>query len=458
MIFDGKPTSEISAEHIETLLRDKKEEDAFLDHKARPHARDDDGVHELIKDVAAFANAQGGYLIIGIGEEAGNPRRPGGLVNIDDPEGERRRIIDHCFEKIEPRLTELDIRSIVVDGRTLLVCRVLDGPEKPYCCRPNREHHFFWRRYEDGNRLMSVPEIRACLEGDRVLRELSEMRRELGNFRQQQIVSHEAEQAITEANAFEVTTAEAFRRFVDDQFERETAGMPYYRLSATPLPLKHVNLRDQSKQVQSLLERPPELRPHGWSMSTYLAHENRITATGIMRKDITYSHIRVLWNGHTEFWTTVDDSYFRLDGDVPGGEKREHRFLYPYAVSEPVENFNLFVRKVCEIAKFDGELEIRLGFYRIKGLYLAPGHPQSRGYMWARTEAGRPNGIEPFADDNLLAPPVRLRVADLPDQVTWKLISHVYQRFGNPLDEQVPFFDKDHRFTLGQPQQAGGAA
>ena len=458
MIFDGRPTSQITPADIEALLRDRVEEDAFLDYKARPHARDMNGVHELVKDVSAFANAQGGYLIIGIGEKSGAPRRPGGLVSVEDAEGERRRIIDHCFEKIEPRLTELDIRSVVVDGNTLLVCRVLEGPQKPYCCRPDREHHFFWRRYEDGNRLMSVPEIRASLEGDRVLRELSEMRREFGSIRQQQIVAREAVQEVTEGNAFELQTPEAFRRFVDDQFERATADKGYYRLTATPLPVNQVNLRNQGQQILGLLERPPELRPHGWDMATYFGHETQIAAIGVMRNDTRYKHLRVLWNGHTEFWTEVDGNFFRLDGDGPGGEEREHRFLNPFPISEPVENFILFVREICRLANFEGEIEFQLGFYRIKGLYLAPGHPQSHFYMWGRADAGRPHGPQPFADDNLVVSPVRVRVPDLPDQVTWRLVSQVYQRFGFPLDEQVPFFDKERCFTLGQTQQQGVAA
>lgn len=457
MIFGGKPTSAITPADIQVLLVERVREDAFLDYKARPYQRDTNGVHELVKDVSAFANAQGGYLIIGIGEELGTTRRPGGLVNVEDAEGERRRIIDHCFEKIEPRLTELDIRSIVVDGKTLLVCRIFEGTQKPYCCRPDREHHYFWKRYEDGNRLMSVPEIRACLEGDRVLRELTEMRREFAHVRQQQIVARESEQDVNEGNVFSVTTAEAFRRFVDAQFEQATTNRSYYRLTATPLPVNRVNLRSAAREVIALFERPPELRPHGWDMAVEFGHGPRITSIGVVRSDVRYKHIRVLWNGHAEFWTEVDDLFFRFS-EVPGSHEVETRFLYPYAISEPVENFILFVKEVCRIASFEGEIEFRLGFHRIRGFFLAPGHPQSRGYMWARVDTGRPNGAQAFPADNLLATPVQIRVADLPDQVTWKLVSEVYQRFGYPLDEHVPFFDRAHRFTLGQQQEQGGAA
>ena len=222
MIFDGKPTSEITREDLEALVRDRVEEDAFLDYKARPYTRDAHDVHELVKDVSAFANAQGGYLIIGIGPDQNDPRKPGGFRNVEDPEGERRRIIDHCIEKIEPRLPELDIRAIAVGDDTILVCRVPESGQKPHCARPDREHHFFWRRYEDGNHLMSVPEIRECLEGDRTLRELAELRREFAQVRRQQILTREAEQDINEGNVFQLESAEAFRRFVNEQFQQAT--------------------------------------------------------------------------------------------------------------------------------------------------------------------------------------------------------------------------------------------
>ncbi len=447
MIFDGKPTSDITPDDLEALVRDRVEEDAFLDYKARPYARDQHGIHELVKDVSAFANAQGGYLIIGIGEESAYPRRAHAFVNVEDPEGERRRMIDICFEKIEPRFRELDIRAIRAEDKNVLVCRIPESGQKPHCGKPDREHHYFWRRFEDGNRLMSVPEIRACLEGDRVLLELSEIRHEFRSIRKQQVIAHEAEQEITEGNVFDLTTSEAFRRFADDQFEHATEGKPYYRLTATPLPVNQVNLRSKHREIYSLMKNPPALRSGGWDLADRFGQDTRVTSLGVVRTDIGYKHLRVLWNGHIEFWTEVENGFFRFS-EVPGGHV-EHRFLYPYAISEPIENFIRFAKEMCGLASFEGNVEFRLGFYRIQGFYLAPGHPESQGYMWGRSDSGRPHGIQPYQDENLLAPPVGVDVAELPDQVSWRLVSHVYQRFGNPLDEHVPFFDQDHHFALG---------
>lgn len=457
MIFDGKPTSEITPADIEAVLRDRIEEDAFVDYKARPYARDPNGIHELVKDVSAFANAQGGYLIIGIGEEAGALRRPGGIVNVEDAETTRRWMIDHCIEKIEPRLPELDIRAIRVNENTVLVCRVPESAQKPHCAKPDREHHYFWRRYEDGNRIMTVPEIRECLEGGRTVRELAELRREFAQLRQHQVVAQEAQREVDEGNVFQLQTTEAFRGFAERQFLQETGDQPYYRLTATPLPVNQLNLRDRPQPLLQLLQQPPQIRPHGWDLSTLFGHENRMTTLGVMRTDIGYKHLRILWNGHTEFWTEIDDNHFRLDGDVPGGQRREHRFMFPYAIVETVANFVQFVINVFQTAGFDGQAEFGLGLYRIRGLYLAPGNPESWGYLRARGDAGHPYGPQPFSQDNLIVPPVTIGVPDLPDQVPWRLVSQVYYRFSY-VDGHIPFFDELHNFMLGQPRQQGGAA
>ena len=163
MRFRGKLFIEITDSDIRTLKDNRVPESQELEYKQELPGNSDSAKKEFLADISAFANAQGGYLIIGIGEESGNPRKAHAFVNVRNPEGERNRMINVCFEKIEPRFPELDIRAIQVGDDTVLVCHVLESDQKPLCARPDGEHHYFWRRYEDGNRLMSVPEIRACL-------------------------------------------------------------------------------------------------------------------------------------------------------------------------------------------------------------------------------------------------------------------------------------------------------
>ncbi len=118
MIFDGKPTSQISVAELQALVTEHVPEDQNLDFKARSYPPGDAGTPELIKDVCAFANAAGGYFILGIGENGQSLAT--GLVHVDNAEAVRRSIIDRCFARIEPRLPDLDIRVFSVDGKDII--------------------------------------------------------------------------------------------------------------------------------------------------------------------------------------------------------------------------------------------------------------------------------------------------------------------------------------------------
>jgi len=119
MIFDGKPTSRITEAEITAIVDARVAEDQYVDFKARPYLSGDAATHELIKDVAAFANAAGGYLIIGIREDGDG--RANAIVSVEAPESVRRSMVDRCLASIEKRIPELDIRLFTVNGSTVVV-------------------------------------------------------------------------------------------------------------------------------------------------------------------------------------------------------------------------------------------------------------------------------------------------------------------------------------------------
>ena len=189
MIFDGKPTRDITADETRRLVTEHVPEDRHLDYKQAPYPSTESGTKELLKDVTAFVNADGGYIIIGISDDGMG--QADAFVSVENPEDARRSIIDRCLEKIDPRLPALDIAIHQVDGNNLVIVRVPESDHKPHCARPDAEHHYFWRRYEDGNKLMTIAEIRECLEGDRVERQLAEFQRELSSMRREATVTRE---------------------------------------------------------------------------------------------------------------------------------------------------------------------------------------------------------------------------------------------------------------------------
>ncbi len=438
MIFDGQPTNQIMPADLKRLIDDSVQEGIHLDYKREPYRRTPGGTKELIKDVCAFANAEGGYIIIGI-EEDGN-RNPVKFISIDDPELHRTSIIDRCLARIEERLPFLDVGIVDVDGSSLLIIHIPESGRKPHCTRPDPEHHYFFKRYEDGVKLMSLPEIRQLLESDTVHKALSNIQKQLSVVRDDQQVIQEATIELTDTTLFNITDNTRFQNYCDERFLEAIQNRPYYRLTATPLPLNSLHLQPHETALQALLQNPPQLRQTGWDVTPI--ERFSYTDVGFICRDITFHHLRLLWNGHLEFWTAADDDSFRW-GEVDVRGESLH-FLYPYAFIEPVENFILLMQRICEIISHTGQIEFHLSLYNIRGTYLTPGTPGTSGYLHRQSLLPRIYRDQPYDDHHLRVTPVVKAAPELPNEVSWTLSRQVYRRFGLP-EDSIPFFGPDHR-------------
>jgi hypothetical protein len=441
MIFDGKPTRQITADDIRRLLDEHVPEDRHLDYKQATYPSTDAGTKELLKDVTAFANTDGGYIIIGISE--GGEGRPTAFVNVENAEVVRRSIIDRCMEKIAPRL-EFDVGTIEVDGSNVVIVHVPESDRKPHCSRPDAEHHYFWRRYEDGNKLMTIAEIRECLEGDRVERQLAELQRELSSMRREATVTRELSLEGKDVDVLTLNTKEAFLKHAEDRFLNEIAKRPCYRLTACPDKINHLSLNEHISAVRSLVADPPALRSHGgWDLKPI--GDVRVTGNGIIAGDESYHHLSVYRNGYVEFRTPADDDSFHW------AQTGEPKPINPFAIIEPTVCLTLLAVRICSLVGYTGQVLFGLGLYNANGSVLLPYAPNAHGYRMAAHRIGQVFGGKILRDDNLRVPDVTASVHELPGTVPWRLVSEVYYRFGFG-DEHVPFFDDQHKCTIGATQ------
>src|ERR1035437_4408938 len=67
---------------------------------------------ELLKDVSAFANAEGGHLLIGMNEPTGENNGAAFLVGIEAGEQAATQIEQRCAECIDPRIPGLLVRAL----------------------------------------------------------------------------------------------------------------------------------------------------------------------------------------------------------------------------------------------------------------------------------------------------------------------------------------------------------
>ena len=71
MIFDNRPISEITSQELIDLIGNI-EEDLWIEYKKMEYKKDTNDLEkhkrEICKDVTAMANAEGGYIIMGVDE------------------------------------------------------------------------------------------------------------------------------------------------------------------------------------------------------------------------------------------------------------------------------------------------------------------------------------------------------------------------------------------------------
>ena len=80
-------------------------------------------VRELTEEVCAFANANGGYLLIGVDDN--------GLVVDTNLENDKRSAIQGSISEISPAL-HCELYSVNINNKTVWVIDVPSGKDKPY--------------------------------------------------------------------------------------------------------------------------------------------------------------------------------------------------------------------------------------------------------------------------------------------------------------------------------------
>ena len=151
MYFDNcqRRISEITDRQLTDLIG-HQEENLWIEFKRKEYHRDsnDKEKHkrEICKDVTAMANAEGGYIFIGVQEEGGIAR---GFFTVDKPERVAQSIRGICLRRIDPPIRNLQVaeRPIEWDGKgiTLVIVHVPPSDFRPHGFKPNGSTNFVKR-------------------------------------------------------------------------------------------------------------------------------------------------------------------------------------------------------------------------------------------------------------------------------------------------------------------------
>ena len=127
---------------IELRERVSRWEDLHTEFKERVDNPDD-----LAASLVAFANTDGGQLVIGV-------RRDRTIVGVADADAEHRRVDMVAYNNCEPPLTVLQ-ESVEVEGKRVVVVNIPKGAQRPY--RTNRGRYYI--RTTSGRRDASREEL-----------------------------------------------------------------------------------------------------------------------------------------------------------------------------------------------------------------------------------------------------------------------------------------------------------
>ena len=110
MIFDNRRISEITAQELMDLVNNQQEEDLWLDFKKQDYHKDPNDREkrnrEICKDVTAMANADGGYILIGVDEKN---KIAQDFFTIPDAAKVAQSIKGICQQYIDPPILNLEV-------------------------------------------------------------------------------------------------------------------------------------------------------------------------------------------------------------------------------------------------------------------------------------------------------------------------------------------------------------
>lgn len=139
--------------------------------------------NEFRHDICSFANAEGGYIIFGIVEEAGVPSKVNGIVvsNTDKFELDRRNELSGIL----PVIPKVEFSFVLLsNGNYVVVIKIFRGIYKPYLYRENEDSYKFYVRRGNRKQTMNYMEIRDNFLHSNLLTE------EVKRFRKERLFSY----------------------------------------------------------------------------------------------------------------------------------------------------------------------------------------------------------------------------------------------------------------------------
>lgn len=161
MVFEGKAIHEIDETDLQGLVTDSVREGKTIDFKLQLPGGQDLEKKEFLADVTSFSNTSGGYLLIGMEEQAGTASAVPGFA-CEDIDVEVARLENLIRTGVEPRLPNRAIQPVeLASGHWVLVLWQSRSWLAPHRVTLGG-HDKFYARNSVGKSPMDVDELRSA--------------------------------------------------------------------------------------------------------------------------------------------------------------------------------------------------------------------------------------------------------------------------------------------------------
>ena len=171
--YFGKDPDLITHEDIDSFINKKIEENVNLEYKSIPKKLD---FEELAKDVSAFANSEGGLLILGVSEKEELDQKTKKTYRIypkeitwGEPSLTKEKIEQNLIGKIHPLIE--DFRIVPIQDQQHNVIFLIDVPQSknsPHMATPNNK---YYKRLNFENQPMGHYEVQNLFRINWIMRE-----------------------------------------------------------------------------------------------------------------------------------------------------------------------------------------------------------------------------------------------------------------------------------------------
>jgi hypothetical protein len=151
MIFDHKSITNITDDEIDVLVKENYSERQHLEFKVTINYKEDNERLEVLWDIVSFANAGGGYIIVGIRDDGKGCAQKYEPDLVGDTESIKKSIMSLCHDHIVERIEGLEVVSRKVKGNPIVILRVPSSSRIPHMVKYQNRTDFY-TRYHDGKR------------------------------------------------------------------------------------------------------------------------------------------------------------------------------------------------------------------------------------------------------------------------------------------------------------------